>query len=201
MLLEISNAQRSQSAPELSSILTTWRERLPNRWEDLPAWNDLVSWRNHMFSHINNVLARLGADQGPAVTTVAMQELLWTNTRFAHVARRQSLPEACVNIISKIQTVASGLPSADLNDGFAKLREQARARLLAQLGEGVNEVGGGHAGGDVADLEEDVDARLGQRLASSDMRKARVRPQQLLHRRSIHPGVVSCDAREHVVDV
>ena len=45
--------------PELSSILLTWRERLPNVWEDLPAWNDLVSWRNHMFSHINNVLGRV----------------------------------------------------------------------------------------------------------------------------------------------
>ena len=48
---------------------------------------------------------------------------------FAHVARRQSLPEACINIISKIQSVASGIPSADLNDAFAKLREQARACL------------------------------------------------------------------------
>ena len=128
MLLEISNAQRAQAAPDLSSILTTWRERLPNRWEDLPAWNDLVSWRNHMFSHINNVLTRVSSDN-PQVTSAAMQELIWTNTRFAHVARRQSLPEACVNIIAKIQTVASGIPSADLNDAFAKLREQARACL------------------------------------------------------------------------
>ena len=128
MLLEISNAQRTGAAPDLSSILTTWRERLPNRWEDLPAWNDLVSWRNHMFSHINNVLARVSSDN-PQVTSAAMQELIWTNTRFAHVARRQSLPEACVNIVSKIQSVASGVPSADLNDAFAKLREQARACL------------------------------------------------------------------------
>ena len=131
MLLEISNAQRTSSPPELSSILTTWRERLPNKWEDLPAWNDLVSWRNHMFSHINNVLARVQTDN-PQVTTAAMQELLWTNTRFAHVARRQSLPEACVNIIAKIQTVSSGMPSADLHDGFSKLREQARACLQLQ---------------------------------------------------------------------
>ena len=129
MLLEISNAQRTSSPPELSSILTTWRERLPNRWEDLPAWNDLVSWRNHMFSHINNVLARVQTDN-PQVTTAAMQELLWTNTRFAHVARHQSLPEACVNIISKIQTVSSGMPSADLNVGFFQA-SRAGARVPA----------------------------------------------------------------------
>ena len=59
MLMELNNAQRVGSVPDLSSILNTWRERLPNTWEELPAWNDLISWRNHMFSHINNVLGRL----------------------------------------------------------------------------------------------------------------------------------------------
>ena len=59
MLMELNNAQRVGSIPDLSSILNTWRERLPNTWEELPAWNDLISWRNHMFSHISNVLGRL----------------------------------------------------------------------------------------------------------------------------------------------
>ena len=81
-----------------------------------------------MFSHINNVLRNVAADN-LQVSSAAMQELIWTNTRFAHVARRQSLPEACVNIISRIQSVHSGIPAADLNDAFAKLREQARACL------------------------------------------------------------------------
>jgi transformation/transcription domain-associated protein len=129
MLVELNAAQRNNQLPDLSSILLTWRERLPNAWEALPAWNDLVSWRNHMFSHINNVLGRLAGPDNPALATKGYQELLWTVVRFAHVARRQQLPQACVSIIAKVQTVTAGLASSDLDDAFSKLREQARACL------------------------------------------------------------------------
>jgi len=129
MLMELNNAQRSNQLPDLASILVTWRERLPNYWESLPAWNDLVSWRNHMFSHINNVLGRLATPDNPALATKGYQELLWTVVRFAHVARRQQLPQACISIIAKVQTVTAGLSSSDLDDAFSKLREQARACL------------------------------------------------------------------------
>lgn len=112
MLLELNNAQRQSTTPDLSSILTTWRERLPNSWEDLPAWNDLVSWRIHMFSHINNFMGRVEG-RGFAAS-IGSQEMLWTVTRFAHVARRQMLPEACINIIAKIQSVNANLPQVRL---------------------------------------------------------------------------------------
>ncbi|KAL1520613.1 hypothetical protein AB1Y20_022187 [Prymnesium parvum] len=129
MLLEISNAQRQSTTPDLSSILTTWRERLPNAWEDLPAWNDLVSWRNHMFSHINNVLGRVPDGRNASAASIGFQEMLWTVIRFAHVARRQSLPEACINIIAKIQAVNANVPQTDITDNYNKLREQARSCL------------------------------------------------------------------------
>ena len=92
MLLELNNAQRQSSIPDLSSILTTWRERLPNAWEDLPAWNDLVSWRNHMFSHINNVLGRVLDDREGAAASVGVQEMLWTVTRCAATGSSRPVP-------------------------------------------------------------------------------------------------------------
>ena len=134
MLMELNNAQRVGSIPDLSSILNTWRERLPNTWEELPAWNDLISWRNHMFSHINNVLGRLAevprhAEAKPGLASLGYQEMVWTVVRFAHVARRHALPEACVNIIAKLQSVSTGIAAVDLNDTFSKMREQVRSCL------------------------------------------------------------------------
>ena len=47
---------------ELKSILTTWRERLPNAWDgmcilctviDISIWDELVAWRQHVFCTIN----------------------------------------------------------------------------------------------------------------------------------------------------
>ncbi|GMF99468.1 unnamed protein product [[Candida] boidinii] len=38
---------------ELKRVLQAWRERLPNVWEDINIWNDLVTWRQHAFNVIN----------------------------------------------------------------------------------------------------------------------------------------------------
>ncbi|ORX76848.1 FAT-domain-containing protein [Anaeromyces robustus] len=42
-----------KKSDELKGILQTWRERLPNYWEDINLWSDLVAWRQHIFSTIN----------------------------------------------------------------------------------------------------------------------------------------------------
>ena len=128
MLMELNNAQRLNTIPDLSSILTTWRERLPNRWEDLPAWNDLVSWRNHMFSHVNNMVARCATvarqnqQQGVEVPDhnphLGKEEIIWTVLRFAHIARRHSSAHASATVEmtsrkppSLASSVASTMPS------------------------------------------------------------------------------------------
>ncbi|KAK3053036.1 hypothetical protein LTS18_012198, partial [Coniosporium uncinatum] len=38
---------------ELKLLLGTWRDRLPNFWDDINAWQDLVTWRQHIFGLIN----------------------------------------------------------------------------------------------------------------------------------------------------
>ena len=82
-----------------------------------------------MFSHINNVLARVATDLArPGLAQQGYQEILWTVVRLAHVARRQALPEACVGIVAKIHTVSAASPT-DMSDSFAKLREQVRSCL------------------------------------------------------------------------
>lgn len=34
---------------ELKGILAIWRDRLPNFWDDVDIWSDLVAWRQHVF--------------------------------------------------------------------------------------------------------------------------------------------------------
>lgn len=38
---------------EVKAFLQSWRERLPNPWDDLNLWSDLVSWRQLVFHSIN----------------------------------------------------------------------------------------------------------------------------------------------------
>ncbi|KAK5808732.1 hypothetical protein F5H01DRAFT_281683, partial [Linnemannia elongata] len=121
---------------DLKSTLQTWRERLPNTWDDINVWSDLVAWRQHIFSAINKTYLPL-IHQLPSVTPGAggsnsnsfayrgYHETAWIINRFAHVARKHQLSEVCINQLTKIYT----LPNIEIQEAFLKLREQAKCHF------------------------------------------------------------------------
>ncbi|KAI7824749.1 FAT domain-containing protein, partial [Gamsiella multidivaricata] len=121
---------------DLKSTLQTWRERLPNTWDDINVWSDLVAWRQHIFSAINKTYLPL-IQQLPSVTPGTggsnsnsfayrgYHETAWIINRFAHVARKHQLAEVCINQLTKIYT----LPNIEIQEAFLKLREQAKCHF------------------------------------------------------------------------
>ncbi|KAI8605964.1 hypothetical protein EDD21DRAFT_315697 [Dissophora ornata] len=121
---------------DLKSTLQTWRERLPNTWDDINVWSDLVAWRQHIFSAINKTYLPL-IHQLPSVTPGTggsnsnsfayrgYHETAWIINRFAHVARKHQLAEVCINQLTKIYT----LPNIEIQEAFLKLREQAKCHF------------------------------------------------------------------------
>ena len=114
---------------ELKILLGTWRDRLPNVWDDINAWHDLVTWRQHIFHSINQTYLPLlpGQNQNAGGNSNSYgyrgyHETAWIINRFAHVARKHQLPEVCINQLSKIYT----LPNIEIQEAFLKLREQAK---------------------------------------------------------------------------
>lgn len=113
---------------ELKLLLGTWRDRLPNVWDDITAWQDLVTWRQHIFGLINNTYLGLlppnnqAAPNGASFAYRGYHETAWIINRFAHVARKHQLPEVCINQLSRIYT----LPNIEIQEAFLKLREQAK---------------------------------------------------------------------------
>lgn len=113
---------------ELKVLLSTWRDRLPNLWDDINAWQELVTWRQHIFSLINQTYLQLlpqQAGNNAAGTSYAYRgyhETAWIINRFAHVARKHQMPEVCITQLSKIYT----LPNIEIQEAFLKLREQAK---------------------------------------------------------------------------
>lgn len=116
---------------ELKGVLQAWRERLPNLWDDINIWGDLVTWRQHAFGVINKVYLPLI----PAITQAngnnnstnsyayrGYHEIAWIINRFAHVARKHNMPEVCISQLTKIYT----LPNIEIQEAFLKLREQAK---------------------------------------------------------------------------
>lgn len=125
--------QRSQ---EMKSTLQTWRDRLPNLWDNVNIWSDLVSWRQHIFGAINRAYMPLIPPVGPNAAAASANshayrgyhETAWIVNRFAHVARKHHLSEVCINSLNKIYT----LPNIEIQEAFLKLREQAKCHYQTQ---------------------------------------------------------------------
>jgi transformation/transcription domain-associated protein len=115
---------------ELKLLLGTWRDRLPNVWDDIMAWQDLVTWRQHIFGLINTTYLALLPQQGQNANGASFayrgyHETAWIINRFAHVARKHQLPEVCVSQLTRIYT----LPNIEIQEAFLKLREQAKCHF------------------------------------------------------------------------
>lgn len=135
--LSTTNAQNlDHKSGDLRTILSTWRERLPNMWDDINVWSDLVAWRQHIFSAINRTYlplipllqpqggpgAAANASTGNSFAYRGYHETAWIINRFAHVARKHQLYDVCINYLTKIYT----LPNIEIQEAFLKLREQAK---------------------------------------------------------------------------
>ncbi|KAJ3510077.1 hypothetical protein NLJ89_g4881 [Agrocybe chaxingu] len=129
-LSQTTAANLEKKSSELKMVLQAWRERLPNIYDDINIWSDLVAWRQNVFHSINNAYMPLIANSGHGGTNNAntfgyrgYHETAWIINRFAHVARKHELLEVCFNALTKIYT----LPNIEISEAFLKLREQARA--------------------------------------------------------------------------
>jgi transformation/transcription domain-associated protein len=126
-LAQTTQANLDVKSGELKLLLGTWRDRLPNVWDDITAWQDLVTWRQHIFGLINTTYLGLLPQQGQNANGASFayrgyHETAWIINRFAHVARKHQLPEVCINQLSRIYT----LPNIEIQEAFLKLREQAK---------------------------------------------------------------------------
>ena len=59
IMKEINGPNKNQCISDIKNILSTWRDRLPNHWDDVLVWNDLLTWRQHVFSLINTAFLSL----------------------------------------------------------------------------------------------------------------------------------------------
>lgn len=125
------NAQNLDvKSQELKRVLQVWRERLPNTWDDINIWNDLVTWRQHAFQVINKVympfipiLQQTNSDgNANSYAYRGFHEIAWVINRFAHVARKHNMPEVCINQLTKIYQ----LPNIEIQEAFLKLKEQVK---------------------------------------------------------------------------
>lgn len=101
---------------EVSHILKTWQQRLPNPWDDIYHWGDLLRWRQHVYSLITDAYK-----SDPTVDkTLGHKDTAWSIHKFAQIARYQGLPELCLSTLREVEDV----PHLSVPQAYSILREQ-----------------------------------------------------------------------------
>jgi transformation/transcription domain-associated protein len=107
--------------PNFSKLISTWRERLPCAWDDLPFWTSLFAWRHKVFQ----IISELFPSQATSTRYGEIQDIPWTMTKLASVSRKHLLPSASWWALEKL----TYLEILDSNDAFYQLKEMVKSVL------------------------------------------------------------------------
>lgn len=118
IMVETSNHSTGRTLPDLKNLLNAWRHRLPNDYEKLTIWDDVFTWRSHMFSAITK-----NFQWSEPNTLATLHDTPWTDIRIAKTARKQGTRDVALLLLNKL----TGNRSMDVTDAFLKLREQILA--------------------------------------------------------------------------
>jgi len=129
IMVEVSNHNRNKTYPDLKNILATWRERLPNKWDGLNVFDDLFTWRGHMFAAVTSNFSWIEPR-----SLATLHDRPWTAIRLSKIARKQNVKDVSLNSLSKLYSVST----MDVQDAFEKLREQ----IIACKGSNTSRKGG-----------------------------------------------------------
>lgn len=111
--------------PDLSSLVELWRKRLPNEWDEVEVWQDVLQWRLLIFDKIATL------NKGGKMESVqfAQNEMAWTINQLAKVARQHRMKDVCektLGMMYKFQAV-------DPADLFDKARESVMCHMQLTL--------------------------------------------------------------------
>ncbi|ETW06733.1 hypothetical protein H310_02900 [Aphanomyces invadans] len=115
IMADIKQATQQHNLPNLKPSINTWRERLPNKYEPILMWDDILTWRSHMFAVVKGTFS-----WSDAQLLACMHDIPWSILKVAHTARKQQLPDVCLHSLAQLYSI----PAMDVQDAFSKLREQ-----------------------------------------------------------------------------
>jgi len=115
IMTETSNHSTGRTLPDLKNLLNAWRHRLPNDWEPMSTWEEIFSWRAHMFSAITSNFHWCEPD-----TLATLHDKPWTAIRMAKTARKQGTREVALLLLDK----TTEEQAMSVSDAYLKLREQ-----------------------------------------------------------------------------
>jgi len=121
---------------EISSILNMWRERMPNKNEDLKLWKELLDQRIYINNVIllrlkKNVHQMLGNrnDDSESEKLSCFDDMMWNNLKYAQMERTYGFFRTISLIMkeeAKFESLAKPTPNNFNQDLYLKTKEMVK---------------------------------------------------------------------------
>lgn len=133
--LEKARAAGQTQQRDSSAVFNQWRDRIPNEWEDISFWNEIVSWRLHFFKALNeSSTPAVPACAVPRQLAVAARnEFIWTLLRFARILRKNKLTSSCRCALDSLKkSREASEQKRDTSDQCLRIIESAKCALTSE---------------------------------------------------------------------
>ena len=122
----MSETKKPLTTNELKGFLTTWRDRLPNKWDDIGIWNDIFTWRYHL---LKKAIERFDLkDEFVPHKTLLLNETIWTLHKFSKISRKQNFIEPALKMLSETGKLLPHLNS-ETSEVFVRIIEIIKSLL------------------------------------------------------------------------
>ncbi|EFC49986.1 predicted protein [Naegleria gruberi] len=116
----LTDTKKPISTNELKGFLTTWRDRLPNKWEDIGIWNDIFTWRCHI---LKKAIERFDQKEEFAHhRALLLNETIWSLHKFSKISRKQNFIEPALRMLSETGKLLPTLTS-ETSEVFVRIIE------------------------------------------------------------------------------
>ncbi|CAF1588246.1 unnamed protein product, partial [Didymodactylos carnosus] len=114
---------RNANIHELKAIVKIWKSRLPLLNDNLSYWNDVLSWREFHYSTISLQFEKETTSNHAMIGVHAIAQSI---IQLARIARKQNMPNVCLDILSRIGTT---IPNVPVVDTFQKMKQLIKCYL------------------------------------------------------------------------
>ena len=113
-----------KSTSDVSTIIETWHHRMPNVWDEMIIWHDILGWRMPILEKVAAQQEKLKKEDASASASPSESskenETVFVLTQLIHIARLHRLKGVCTRALTALLRI-SNVPPADV---FARTREQ-----------------------------------------------------------------------------
>lgn len=123
----------SNHIPDIKPIISAWRERLPNVWDDLTVWSDIIRMRVNVFRSLNEYQCA-NNELKQVLNTLCNTEIFENTIKFCDAARKHRFLDVTLAALAKIPIPKS----QDLNQSFQLQRQDFKCRFRMSAVERAN---------------------------------------------------------------